>query len=80
MILSLCIIPFTGTVAYKKPIDFDVWTHCYVEYARQPSSYFPEEFQAAAAAILEQDFHLTEEGITLENAETIFSHLVTKCS
>ena len=55
-------------------------TAIYVEYAHKPSLFYPEQFQAAAAAILEQDFHLTEEDITVDNAEIIFLHLVTKCS
>ena len=50
---------------YKKSINFDVWAHGY-----------PEEFQAAAAAILECDLHLREDEITLENAENVYMHLI----
>ena len=61
---------------YKESINFDVWAHCYIEHARKPQPFYPEEFQAAAAAILECDLHLREDEITLENAENVYMHLI----
>ena len=69
-----------GTVSYKKGTNFDVWTHCYIEHAHKPKPFYPEEFKAGAVAILERDFNLCEDEITLENAESIYMHLINTCS
>ena len=63
-------------MSYKKSTKFDVWAHCYIEHAQRPKLFYPEEFQAAAAAILERDFNLCEDEITLDNAESIYMQLV----
>ena len=65
-----------GVQSYKKGLDYDVWIHCFLEYARKPSPFYPPEFEDAATAILERDFNMSENNITLENAESIYCHLV----
>ena len=67
-------------MSYKKGTNFDVWAHCYIEHARKPKPFYPEEFKAAAVAILERDFNLCEDEITLENAESMYMHLINTCS
>ena len=47
-------------MSYKKGTNFDVWAHC-IEHARKPKPFYPEEFKAAAVAILERDFNLCED-------------------
>lgn len=51
-----------------------------MDHARRPKPFYPEEFQAAASAILERDFNLCEDEITLDNAESIYMQLVNTCS
>ena len=69
-----------GVQSYKKGLDYDVWIHCYLEYARKPSPFYPQEFEDAATAILERDFNMTKENVTLENAEPIYLHMVQTMS
>ena len=71
-LLHICI----GSQSYKKELDYDVWIHCYLEHARNPPALYPPEFEAAAMAIIEQDFNMTKDDITLQNAEIIYLHLV----
>ena len=51
-----------------------------MDHARRPKPFYPEEFQAAASAILERDFNLCKDEITLDNAESIYMQLVNTCS
>ena len=55
-------------------------TLLHIDHARRPKPFYPEEFQAAAAAILGRDFNLCEDEITLDNAESIYMHLVNTSS
>ena len=43
-----------GTRSYKQPLDFLVWSHCYLELAYKAPPFYPEEFEVAATAILEE--------------------------
>ena len=67
---------YVGTQSYKKELDYDVWIHCYLEYARKPPPLHPPEYEAAATAILERDFDITKDDITLQNAEAIYVYLI----
>ena len=69
-----------GVQSYKKGLDYDVWIHCYLEYARKPSPFYPPEFEDAATAILERDFSMTRDNLTIENAEPVYHHLVQTMS
>ena len=54
-----------GVQSYKKGLDFDIWIHCYQEYARKPSPFYPLEFEDAATAILERDFNMTKDNFKI---------------
>ena len=69
-----------GVQSYKKGLDYDVWIHCYLEYARKPCPIKPLEFEDAATAILERDFSMCKDNITLENTESVYCHLVQTIS
>lgn len=64
----------SGTRSYKQPLDFLVWSHCYLEYAYKAPLFYPEEFDAAAKAILEE-LNMNREDITISNARAIYWHL-----
>ena len=62
-----------GTHSYKNTIDYNVWSHCYIEHAQNAN---PIEFKAAADAILQQQFGMQRSDIRLANAESIYRHLI----
>ena len=64
----------TGTRSYKQPLSFLTWSHCYLYHAYKAPPFYPEEFKAAAAAIL-NELHMTRRDITIHNARAIYLHL-----
>ena len=40
------------TRSYKHPLNFLVWSHCYLECAYKPPPFYPQEVEAATTAIL----------------------------
>ena len=56
-----------------------MWAHCYLQYAYKSPSFYPEEFNAAADAIL-AELHTTQQEITVSTAKTIYLHLCSKFS
>lgn len=65
---------FQGTRAYTQPLDFLVWSHCYLEYAYTSTSFFPQEFDLAASAIL-SELGMGRQNITFSNAKAVYLHL-----
>ena len=63
-----------GTRCYKQPLDFLVWSHCYLQFAYKAPPFYPVEFTAAATAILNQ-VNMTRENITVNNARAVYLHL-----
>ena len=76
---ALCYV-HVGAQCYKKDVDYGIWVHCYLEHARKPSPLYPPEFEAAATAILERDFNIAKDDISLQNSEQIYIHLVEQMS
>ena len=68
-----------GTTSFKKSLNFNVWAHCYLQYAYRAPSFYPEEFNVAANAIL-AELHITQQDITVSTAKTIYLHLCSKFS
>ena len=68
-----------GTRSYKQPLDFLVWSHCYLELAYKAPPFYPEEFEVAATAILEE-LNMNREDITISNAKPIYWHLCNTMS
>ena len=67
---------FIGTVNFIKNLDADAWCYSYVNYAQQPEPFYPDEFYNAAVAILQTDLNLQPIDINIENAETVYKHLL----
>ena len=59
-----------GTWSYEQPLDFLVWSHCYLELAYKAPPFYPEEFEVAATAILEE-LNMNREDITISNVRPI---------
>ena len=70
----------TGASDFKKGLNVECWSHCYTNHACKAPTFFPEEFAVAAIAILFQDLHLQENDININNAKTVYLHLVNKFS
>ena len=56
-----------------------VWAHCYLQYAYKAPPFYPEEFNAAADAIL-AELHTTQQEIRVSTAKTIYLHVCSKFS
>ena len=66
-----------GTVSYKQSLNFVVWSHCYLEYAYNAPPFYPDEFAAAADAIL-AELSTSKEAITVTTAKAVYSHLCSR--
>ena len=69
----------TGVRSYKQPLDLSVWAHCYLEYAYKPNSFYPEEFNSAARAILAQ-ININQSDITIPNSKRVYLYLCNAMS
>ena len=63
-----------GTRSYKQELDLEVWVYCFLEYAQNAPSFYPDEFQMAADSIL-CELHTTRQDITYDTARPIYLHL-----
>lgn len=54
----------------------DMWAYCYQSFASEPEDFYPIEFQYAADAILDCDFGISYNEITLDNAHALYLHLI----
>lgn len=63
-----------GTTSYKQPLDFLVWSHCYLQLAYTAPPFYPDEFTAAATAILNA-INMTRQDITVHNARAVYLYL-----
>ena len=68
---------YIGTSSYKKSINYDVWSHCYFEYARNAEAFYPLEFKVAADALLLEHFDMHRSDIDSTNAKPIYLHLLS---
>ena len=66
-----------GTTSYKQSLNFNVWAHCYLQYAYKAPPFYPKEFSDAADAIL-AELHTSQQDITVSTAKTIYLHLCSK--
>lgn len=70
---------YVGTTSYKQSLNFNVWAHCYLQYAYKAPPFYPEEFNVAADAIL-AELHTSQQEITVSTAKTIYLLLCNKFS
>ena len=63
-----------GTRSYKQELDLEVWVYCFLEYAQNAPSFYPDEFRMAADSIL-CELHTTRQDITYDTARPIYLHL-----
>jgi len=68
------ILIFKGTRTYKQSLDFLVWSHCYLEHAYVTTSFFPQELDTAASAVL-GELGMSRQEITVSNARAVYLHL-----
>lgn len=64
----------TGTTSYCKPIDYKIWSHCYLECAYQAPPFYPEVFSDLATEILAQS-NVLRNDITIHSAKAVYMHL-----
>ena len=62
-----------GTPLYKRSLNFVVWSHCYLKYAYKAPLFYPDEFAAAADAIL-AELNTNKEAITVTTAKAVYLH------
>lgn len=65
---------FLGTRSYRKPIDYKIWSHCYLEYAYQAPPFYPEVFSTLATQILAQS-NILQNDITIVSAREVYMYL-----
>ena len=69
----LCNI-ISGTNDYKKALDVEAWSFCYINLACKPL--YPSEFEEAATSIMQHELHMTKDSIDIENAKKVYLHLI----
>lgn len=67
---------YTGVEDYGHPLDISVLKYYFTVLARRPNHFYPEEFKEVADAVLNRDFNITQNCITVENAEQMYLHLL----
>ena len=65
-----------GTQDYKKRLDLSAWSYCYINLACKSPPHYPQEFEATAVAIMQQELRMTKTDITVNNAKRVYLHLV----
>ena len=63
-----------GTKSYKQAINFEVWAYCYLEFAKNADTFFPEEFGHAPDAIL-AELRMSRHDITTDCARAVYLYL-----
>ncbi len=63
-----------GTRSYKQPLDYLVWSHCFLYEARKAPLFYDKDFEDVATAILSQ-INITRQDITVENSKAVYLHL-----
>ena len=70
-----CLCNVIGTTDYRKTLNIQAWSFCYMNFACK-SPLYPSEFEAAATEIMQQKLHMTKDSINIENAKRVYLHLI----
>ena len=54
-------------------LDLPLVKYCFSTLARRPNHFYPDEFKETADFILNRDFNIAQDCITVENAEQIIT-------
>ena len=76
VLVLMCIVVYIGTNDYRKALDIEAWSFCYMNLACKSPPLYPSEFEEAATAIMQQELHMTKDSIDIENAKRVYLHLV----
>ena len=63
---------YVGTTSYEQSLNFNVWAHSYLQHAYKAPPFYPEEFIAAADAIL-VELHTSQQDITVSQKQFIYT-------
>ena len=64
-----------GVGDHRKTFDTITWIHAVVYKSKQPPSFFPDEFELWADAVL-QHMGITRDHITAQNCRTVYLKLI----
>lgn len=67
---------YIGTNDYRKALDIEAWSFCYMNLACKCPPLYPPEFEEAATAIMQQELHITKDSIDIDNAKRVYLHLI----